>query len=564
LTGGFGRPVLISNCSESNGRIELELRAIRELYPNNTVQVEVEKGESCPNQYDDRMVPAPAHRGSVQAYSFSIRRGTAICSSACACHCHVRKTAPLSLSLPPFLRDVCGTLYMGYTGYPTSPPQCNYPQCLQRDQIRLELKYLFPGWFVQTALNIVLSRSLSSGFKFSLNMRHRVQSAPGDIFSCARTGNANLLRQRLQENPAQVNYVNWQDGRVALHDAIYHGQVDAMRVLLDAGADTSIEDDRGADSISKAVTYICSGHFAPEVSRAMEGLLKVSDFDDELEFSTLHKVVLGRGSTDLASYLRSPSLDARSLLEQLQGRDKMTRTPLHWAAARDDVNAVRQLLHAGAEVDACTAHKRTPLSFLATSRTMNCFDVLLEYGADIHAVEMSGCSIFHLAARWGSLQLVIKLKEAGVDVNVRVQNKVGATALLYAANANHVDIVEYLLEQGADIEAACHTGSTALLYAVSENAHGCLELLLDAGADYQHENQLGENILHRAARAADVGTLEILAGRNLTGLDSSLPNFANETPVEIHEEYGSKSQAVKKAFDDLIAAVCDADSLREG
>jgi outer membrane protein assembly factor BamB len=53
------------------------------------------------------------------------------------------------------------------------------------------------------------------------------------------------------------------------------------------------------------------------------------------------------------------------------------------------------------------------------------------------------------AARQGDLATVERLSSEGVDVNART--KYGATALSYAADRQHLEVVRYLVEQGADV-----------------------------------------------------------------------------------------------------------------
>lgn len=56
-----------------------------------------------------------------------------------------------------------------------------------------------------------------------------------DLFACAATGHLDGLRRALQQ-PGAVNAFAY-DGWTPLHLAAFFGQLDAARVLLDAGAD---------------------------------------------------------------------------------------------------------------------------------------------------------------------------------------------------------------------------------------------------------------------------------------------------------------------------------------
>lgn len=64
-----------------------------------------------------------------------------------------------------------------------------------------------------------------------------------------------------------------------------------------------------------------------------------------------------------------------------------------------------------------------------------------------------------------SLELVKTLVEKGFDVNDRLPD--GATPLMSAAKNNVIDIAEYLLENGAELDACDEEGWTALMTSAS-------------------------------------------------------------------------------------------------
>ncbi|MDH3457878.1 MAG: SDR family NAD(P)-dependent oxidoreductase [Gemmatimonadota bacterium] len=86
---------------------------------------------------------------------------------------------------------------------------------------------------------------------------------------------------------------------------------------------------------------------------------------------------------------------------------------------------------------------------------------LIEAGADVNAREgMGGSSPLITAATFGETQAVSTLIEAGAAINQ--QNNEGSTALLAAAFMAHADIVELLLAAGADKSIRNAGGVTAL------------------------------------------------------------------------------------------------------
>lgn len=91
-----------------------------------------------------------------------------------------------------------------------------------------------------------------------------------------------------------------------------------------------------------------------------------------------------------------------------------------------------------------------------------------------------------LIAAWdGNLAIVKSLLDQGADVNVR--DKHGATALLYAAQRGHVEIIQVLLaHNNVDVNAKDVADVTALMEALRSGHLAVVKLLLEHNADSMH------------------------------------------------------------------------------
>ncbi len=85
------------------------------------------------------------------------------------------------------------------------------------------------------------------------------------------------------------------------------------------------------------------------------------------------------------------------------------------------------------------------------------------------------------AARTGNLQLVQQMLEKGADVNAR--NRYGTTPLFFAAAKGHLDILRLLLDKGADpnVEDTFYH-ATPLIWSITEGRPEVVKLLLEKGA----------------------------------------------------------------------------------
>jgi len=97
-------------------------------------------------------------------------------------------------------------------------------------------------------------------------------------------------------------------------------------------------------------------------------------------------------------------------------------------------------------------------------------------------------TILHRAARANRLDIVKYLVESGADINA--SNNEGTTPLYAAVIRKYYGIVTYLLENGANPDTCANTGFTPLTFSITRNDINMVILLLDHGADkeYRHMN----------------------------------------------------------------------------
>lgn len=108
-----------------------------------------------------------------------------------------------------------------------------------------------------------------------------------------------------------------------------------------------------------------------------------------------------------------------------------------------------------------------------------------------------GNAELHLAVRDGNIDLIQMLLEQGADVNTR--NDLWLTPLHFAANKNEIEIVKMLLDHGAKVNVLTNFDYTPLHYAAYQGKVKIVTLLIEKGAVLNIQNVFGHTPLHSAA-----------------------------------------------------------------
>ena len=100
-----------------------------------------------------------------------------------------------------------------------------------------------------------------------------------------------------------------------------------------------------------------------------------------------------------------------------------------------------------------------------------------------------------VAAHLGSIPELTRLLNAGVSINAQDQSSFDATPLIAAAAKGHLEVVDFLLHQGANVNLSESGGETALWWAIKGFHQAVVLRLLAAGADPNVKDEVGETAL---------------------------------------------------------------------
>ena len=204
-------------------------------------------------------------------------------------------------------------------------------------------------------------------------------------------------------------------------------------------------------------------------------------------------------------------------------------SPVADAAMRADLDKVRILLKAGADVNVAQGDGMTALHWSAENRSVEMAAMLIYAGANVEAVtRIGGYTPLHLASRSGSAAIVQELLEAGANPTV-ASSAGGATPLHFAASASSRGSVISLLDNGAEIDARESAWEqTPLMFAASLGRTEIVELLLSRGADVSVTTSAvylpALQDEDRAARQRRDKVLDGFRAQNVSGSESWRPS----------------------------------------
>jgi uncharacterized protein len=205
--------------------------------------------------------------------------------------------------------------------------------------------------------------------------------------------------------------------------------------------------------------------------------------DDEQSFLEAVK----RGQTRAVANL------LRSQPELIRWKDEYEKSGLHLAAETDEVETAQLLIDAGADIEALTSWGATPLDWAAVMGSTRVADLLLARGA-------GGLTLI-VGAGLGKIDTVKSIIASGADLSAHrrrgaperpddhwpadsahIQGDVLSDALFAAARNGHTEVVEYLLDEGAQVDAKGVFGGTGLHWAAINGHRKTVELLIARGA----------------------------------------------------------------------------------
>ncbi len=268
----------------------------------------------------------------------------------------------------------------------------------------------------------------------------------------------------------------------------------------------------------------------------------------------------------------------------------MNQNILHIAASMGRKDILELGLKGGLSTEVVDINGNTPIKNAVQSNQADCIDLLLKYNADLKAMSPSNETILHTAASVGNIKILTTCLEAGLDVNIQtkieddlnqepetavVATSEGETALMRAVQSNqtqafrflikhnanyklknknnesifhvatnigNVEVVNYCLEKGLDLNEPNVYGKTPFMNAIELNNVENIDLLINnAKPNFNLKDKEMNSILHFAAQNGNLALLEqgIKAGLNIND-----ENTVGQTPLIKAIQFGQSEEMI--------------------
>ncbi|KAH9516413.1 Ankyrin repeat [Dermatophagoides farinae] len=332
-------------------------------------------------------------------------------------------------------------------------------------------------------------------------------------------GDIALVRHLLRSMSAvQINIADYELHTV-IHWAVVSGQLVAMTMAMEHGANPSTPDIYGAYPLHYATQNFLDMTTGSNVITNKNGSTR------HLQAQQSHEQQFFGSSTYNLHQLEPipllfPDINSKSSQQQSSSQRRADSLRiLHHLLTRPQI-----------DVNCIDNEQRTPLIWSASSGNHDALLVLVKAGAEISQQDKDGLSALHCASSRGHYRCVHTLiTMCGADVHQLDSG--GCTPLFYAVALGHPDCVRLLLESGAQLDHQDHKGRTAAHCGASKGQLETLKILQEHGANLWLKNVRGDLPLHDAVKSGRVDLVKWFLDQSPESVNEV--NLCGRSPLHI-------------------------------
>lgn len=380
------------------------------------------------------------------------------------------------------------------------------------------------------------------------------------LMTAARTGSVDAIKV-LVDRGADVNAKEALRGTTALMWAADEGHAAAVHLLIERGANINARSDPAARGRGPALGKANDPRKQVAAQGAAVAAGRALDLNQLAQVPGAVPRAPARGGQGVPA-AAPPSDDQNNDAAAVTGggrrpeaKDGGGLTALTYAVRANNLESVKVLLAAGADIDQVSGYGWSPLLVATQNRYYKLGAFLLEHRANPNLANKGGWTPLYLATdnrniengdypvRRGDadhLDFIKLLLDKGADVNARVKDSTemrtvftnqwldenGATAFLRASQSGDLELMTLLLAHGADPKIATVLGVTALHVAAGigwvegityewspQTTLDAVKTLIDLGLDVNARADTGRTALHGAAHKGRTEVIQVLADR---------------------------------------------------
>ncbi|XP_050954767.1 transient receptor potential cation channel subfamily A member 1b isoform X3 [Labeo rohita] len=327
------------------------------------------------------------------------------------------------------------------------------------------------------------------------NLSFRDENGASPLHYASAGGHVDIIRLIVSVvGPEELN-VQDEQGRTPLHWAVEQDQQQSCALLLELGADPNILNSAMMGPLHLAVTK--------RYNHLVEVLFQSSDKTDANLKGDL-------GNTPVMMACCGNNCQALEYLfkhgAKMCVQNNLGHYPIHTVAFAGAKEAMELVLKIGqelgysstAQINYLDKTKSTPLHLAVRGGNIEVIKLCIVKGARVDQQQCDKSTALHFACTQGALEAVkIMLSSYNkVEDIVNIRDGANQTPLHRATLFDHVELAEYLISKGAEIDCIDCKGLSPLLMASKCSAWKTVAFLLSIGADFRIKDAAGRSFLH--------------------------------------------------------------------
>ncbi|KAG7384906.1 hypothetical protein PHYPSEUDO_002127 [Phytophthora pseudosyringae] len=320
-----------------------------------------------------------------------------------------------------------------------------------------------------------------------------------------------------------VNLETQDEKRTALHLAALRGHIACVELLLKlAGAKADLRDRGGSNALHLALQQTFDIEKLITVflvhTPADQAYVTFSSLDERSGQSCLHTAIIKNFRQVAIALIRSGEVQINAAT-----RDGGW-TPLHLAVITEEIDVIKELLAAGATLDAVDSDGQTPLLQACLGGQLKIVRLLLNAGANpSHQNKQAHSPLHYLSAFCRDRQLLRDIIANGADVNAKSM-KLNTPMHFAAMNGNEV-ATQVLLEHGASA-SVINEDKRSVVYLAKKWRHRSVEDLVRPPDDEDGRGDVHSSVGHQNKTKAPHATASRQAQLRSMGLHARRPQSA--------------------------------------